>query len=220
VNWGRGGRVPVVTLAIVVVNVWVFGRERAAGAGLDSFLNAFAAIPYDITHGIVLGAPSPGVPLLTVVTSMFVHVSPAHIGFNMLFLIVVGPAVEYLCGHLRFAVLYLACGIAGAGLAVLVDPASHVPMVGASGAIAGVLGAYLVYPLVEVNTIVPIPLPHRDLRLAAVLLIGFWALTQFLNGLGTMSARAAESTGGTAYFAHIGGFCAGVLLIGLMKIRR
>jgi membrane associated rhomboid family serine protease len=138
----------------------------------------------------------------------------------MLFLIVVGPAVEYLCGHLRFALLYLVCGIAGAGLAVAVDPSSHVPMVGASGAIAGVLGAYLVSPLVAVNTIVPIPLPHRDLRLAAVLLIGFWALTQFLNGFGTMSERAAESTGGTAYFAHIGGFCAGVLSMGLMRIRR
>lgn len=212
--------VPIVTYAIVLANVWIFIQELQAGRYINAFINAFAEIPYDITHDVVLGPPSPPVPALTIVTSMFVHGGIAHIFFNMVFLLVFGPAVEYLCGHVRFLVFYSLCGIAG-GIAMLaVDPGSHVPAIGASGAIAGVLGAYLVnFPLARVNTIIPIGCFPLFLRLPAILVIGLWAATQFLNGFGTLSERAAESQGGVAYFAHIGGFCAGVLLIGLMKIR-
>ena len=210
--------VPFVTYAIVAVNVLVFLAEINA-RDVDAFINAFAAIPYDITHDVVLAPPSPPVPALTVVTSMFLHGGIAHIGFNMLFLLVFGRAVEALCGHARFAAFYLLCGIAGGIVMIAVNPGSHVPGIGASGAIAGVLGAYLVnFPFARVNTIVPIGCFPLFLRLPAVLVIGVWALAQFLNGFGSMSDRAAESTGGTAYFAHIGGFCAGVLAIGLFRM--
>jgi membrane associated rhomboid family serine protease len=139
----------------------------------------------------------------------------------MLFLFVFGPAIEYVCGHVRFLAYYLVCGIAGGIAQIVIGPGSHVPALGASGAIAGVLGGYLVsFPLASIRTIVPILFFPLFLRLPAILVIGVWAATQFLNGFATISDRAAESTGGTAYFAHIGGFCAGVLLIGLTARKR
>jgi membrane associated rhomboid family serine protease len=210
---------PFVVYALIAVNAFVFFQEVSA-PDPDRFINAFAAIPYDVTQNVVLAPPSPPVPALTLVTSMFLHGGILHIGFNMLFLFVFGPAVEYLCGHLRFAAFYLLCGIAGGIAQIAVGPGSHVPALGASGAIAGVLGAYLVnYPLAQIRTIVPIGCFPLFLRLPAYFVIGIWALTQFVTGFGSISDRAAESQGGTAYFAHIGGFCAGVLLIGLFKIR-
>ncbi len=201
---------PFVTYAIVALNLWMFVHPSGT---------AFALIPYDITHDVVLPPPSPPIPALTLITSMFVHGGIAHIGFNMLFLLVVGPAVEALCGHARFALFYLFCGIAGGALQLAISPNSHVPTIGASGAIAGVLGGYLVYPFLPVNTIVPLDLSPRLLRLLAVLLIGLWAAVQFQSGFGTIADGAAESQGGPAYFVHIAGFCAGVLVIGLFKIR-
>ncbi|HEY4441686.1 MAG TPA: rhomboid family intramembrane serine protease, partial [Candidatus Elarobacter sp.] len=207
----RRGGPPFVTWAIVALNVWVFLQELSA-PNPDAYINAFAAIPYDITHDVALAPPSPPFPPLTIVTSMFVHGGLAHIGFNMLFLLVFGPAIEALTGHLRYLAFYLLCGIAGGIAQIAIAPGSHVPAIGASGAIAGVLGAYLVnFPLARVRTIVPIGCFPLFLRLPALLVIGLWAATQFLTGFGTLSDRAAESQGGTAYFAHIGGFCAGVL---------
>jgi membrane associated rhomboid family serine protease len=216
------GRVPIfpfVVYALIAINVYVFVQELGA-PDTDRFINAFAAIPYDVTHSVVLPAPSPPVPALTIVTSMFLHGSILHIAFNMLFLFVFGPAVEYLCGHFRFLLFYLLCGIAGGIAQIAIGPGSHVPALGASGAIAGVLGAYLVnYPFARINTIVPIGCFPLFLRLPAILVIGLWAATQFITGFGTISDRAAESQGGTAYFAHIGGFCAGAILAGLTALR-
>ncbi|MDB5029267.1 MAG: putative rane protein [Candidatus Eremiobacteraeota bacterium] len=216
------GRVPIfpfVVYALIAINVYVFVQELGA-PDTDRFINAFAAIPYDVTHSVVLPAPSPAVPALTIVTSMFLHGSILHIAFNMLFLFVFGPAVEYLCGHFRFLLFYLLCGIAGGIAQIAIGPGSHVPALGASGAIAGVLGAYLVnYPFARINTIVPIGCFPLFLRLPAILVIGLWAATQFITGFGTISDRAAESQGGTAYFAHIGGFCAGAILAGLTALR-
>ena len=124
----------------------------------------------------MLAPPSPPVPALTIVTSMFLHGSILHIGFNMLFLFVFGPAVEHLCGHVRFLAFYLLCGIAGGIAQIAIGPGSHVPAIGASGAIAGVLGAYLVnFPFATINTIVPIGCFPLFLRLPALLVIGLWA---------------------------------------------
>lgn len=216
----RGGSgFPFVVWALIALNVFVFYLEASAPE-TDRFINAFAAIPYDVTHGVVLAPPSPPFPPLTIVTSMFLHGSVLHIVFNMLFLFVFGPAVEALTGHLRFLAFYLLCGIAGGVAQIAIGPGSHVPALGASGAIAGVLGAYLVtYPFAAIRTIVPIGCFPLFLRLPALLVIGIWAASQFITGFGSLSDRAAESQGGTAYFAHIGGFCAGVLMIGLFKRR-
>jgi membrane associated rhomboid family serine protease len=210
---------PFVVYAIIVLNVVVFLQEVQT-PNTDAFINAFAAIPYDITNNVALAAPSPAVPALTIVTSMFLHGSILHIAFNMLFLFVFGPEIEYLCGHVRFTVLYLLCGIAGGVAQIAIGPGSHIPAIGASGAIAGILGAYLInFPTARINTIVPIGCFPLFLRLPAILVIGVWALTQFLHGFGSLSDKVASEQGGTAYFAHIGGFCAGVLLIGLFSVR-
>jgi membrane associated rhomboid family serine protease len=211
---------PFVVWLLIAVNLWVFYQELSA-PDTDRFINAFALIPYDVTQLVTLPPPSPPFPPLTLLTSMFLHGGWLHIGFNMLFLFVFGPAIEDACGHVRFLAYYLLCGIAGGIAQIAIGPGSHVPALGASGAIAGVLGGYLVtFPFASIRTIVPILIFPLFLRLPAILVIGLWAATQFLNGFATVSDRAAESTGGTAYFAHIGGFCTGVLLIGLMSKRR
>ena len=219
----RARAFPFVVYALIALNVYVFVRELQA-PDTDRFINAFAAIPYDIVNNVAIvatpGATPPPVPALTLITSMFLHGSILHIGFNMLFLFVFGPAVEVLTGHVRFLAFYLLCGIAGGVAQIAIGPESHVPALGASGAIAGVLGAYLVnYPFAAIRTIVPIGCFPLFLRLPALLVIGIWAASQFVTGFGSLSDRAAESQGGTAYFAHIGGFCAGVLMIGLFKRR-
>jgi membrane associated rhomboid family serine protease len=211
--------VPFVVYLLIALNVYVFIQELRA-PDIDAFIDLFATIPYNITHGVVLPPPSPPVPALTIITAMFLHAGFLHIGFNMLFLWVFGPVIEYACGHLRFAAFYLLCGIAGGIAQIVVGPNSHVPELGASGAIAGVLGAYIVtYPTARINTIVPIGCFPLFLRLPAVLVIGIWAAIQFANGIGSLSARLAAQTDATAYFAHIGGFSLGVLTIGFFRLR-
>ncbi len=197
-------RFPAVVAALIVANVAVFLVELGA-ADRVAFIDAFALIPYDLANGIALPAPSPSPAWLTIVTAMFVHGSWLHVGVNMLFLAAFGPEVEGELGHLPFLALYLGCGLAGNLVQAAVDPGSHVPSVGASGAIAGVLGAYLLtYPL----------------RLGPVLFIAFWAGLQFVHGIGSLSSHVqSERTGGTAYFAHIGGFVAGLVLVEVIRIR-
>jgi len=206
---------PIAVYAIVALNIAVFIHEMSfAAPARDTFINAYALIPFDVTHGVQLAAPAPPT-LLTLVTAQFLHGSILHIFFNMLFLLVFGPEIEYLTGHVRFVAFYLACGILGGIADISVMTGSHVPGIGASGAIAGVLGAYLVrFPTRGIETIVPLGCLPLFVRLPAYLVIGLWAITQFVHGFGSLSERVlSEQGGGTAYFAHIGGFLAGIFLI-------
>jgi membrane associated rhomboid family serine protease len=199
--------VPIAVSAIVTINVAAFCVESAA-PHVERLISAFGMIPYDVANNVVLAAPSPASPYLTLVTSQFFHAGFAHLFFNMLFLAAFGPEVEFLCGPLRFVGLYLVCGIIGALAQISVGAGSHVPTIGASGAIAGVLGAYIVsFPR---NRMVGIP---------AFLVIGLWAVTQIFNGFGALSPEESGAPGGTAYFAHIGGFVAGVFLIPVVRTR-
>jgi membrane associated rhomboid family serine protease len=210
-----GHTTPLVVMALIAINLTVFVAELNA-ADPSAFIDRYAAVPYNIVHGIVLPPPSPPLPFLTVLTSMFVHAGLAHVGFNMLFLFAFGPTVEALCGHLRFALFYLVCGIVGEAAQIAIAPGSHLPSVGASGAIAGVLGGYIVaFPTASVRTIVPIGCFPLFLRLPALLVIGLWAAAQFMAGYGQLSTHDAGMDGGVAYFVHIGGFACGVLSIGL-----
>ncbi len=169
------------------------GDARAA------LISQFATIPFDLTNGVrVAGGPP---TLATLVTAQFLHASVPHIAFNMLFLAAFGPALEYAEGWLWFLAFYLFCGVAGAVAQISIDPGSHVPEIGASGAIAGVLGAYIVR------------FPHAPsfLRIPAFVVIGLWAAVQFVHGFGSLATNVlSERGGGTAYFAHIGGFITGV----------
>lgn len=216
----RGGFPAVSVFLIVAVNVYVFFLELQAG-DINRFIDAFALIPFDLTHGVQLGPPTPDPQWLTLVTSMFLHGSYLHIGFNMLFLAVFGPAIERELGALRFLFFYFACGLAAGIAQMLAGPGSHVPEIGASGAIAGVLGAYIVqFPLNSIQTVIPLGCLPLFVRLPAILVIGLWAAVQFIHGFGAVDPRVGSEAGGVAYFAHIGGFLAGIFLIFPFRRRR
>ena len=212
---------PFVTYALIAANVIAFGFELSA-AKPEAFVNSYAAIPFHLTHGVQLAYPSPHPTALTLITSQFLHGGVLHLGFNMLFLWIFGPQIEEACGHFGFLAFYLICGTIGGATQTLVDPASHVPQIGASGAIAGVLGAYIVsYPTNSIATLVPLGFIPLFVRLPAVLVIGVWAAAQFVHGFGAVAPNVrSEQGGGIAYFAHIGGFLAGALGITLFRRRR
>ena len=217
---GRDPIFPIAVYAIVAINVAVFIHELGIpqSGAREAFINVYALVPFDLTHGVQLEDPAPPT-LLTLVTAQFLHGSVLHIFFNMLFLLVFGPEIEFVLGHVRFVAVYLACGIFGGIAEVAMMPGSHVPGIGASGAIAGILGAFLLrFPTRDIQTVVPIGCFPLILRLPAFLVIGLWAIVQFVHGFGSLSERVlSEQGGGTAYFAHIGGFLAGVFLIALVR---
>lgn len=209
-------RTPLVTLALIGLNTAVFLKTFLLGSrGGTRFLLYYGLIPCDLTGACeVLGRAFASD--LTVFTSMFVHAGFFHYAGNMLYLWIFGNNVEDAMGRMRFLVFYLACGAVAAGAQVLIAPDSRIPMVGASGAVSGVLGAYLLlFPFARVLTLVPIIIFLQLVEIPAVIVLGFWIIVQLLNGLVTFDAEG----GGVAWFAHIGGFAAGLLLIGLFKRR-
>lgn len=205
--------VPVVTIGLIVINVLLFLYELSLGDRVDTFLQAFGAVPAEIASGHDVAPSAPlGNVYLTLFTSMFLHGGFLHLASNMVYLWVFGDNVEDTFGHVGYILFYLLCGLV-AGLAqILIDVGSDLPSIGASGAIAGVLGAYLIlYGSAQVRTLVflgPIILLPR---VPAMLLIGFWFVTQLISGIGVLTERTHQ-TGGVAFWAHIGGFVAGVLL--------
>jgi membrane associated rhomboid family serine protease len=213
----RAPRVLAVAVwAIILANVFVFYLELTA-QNQPRFIDRYALVPYNLTHHLTLPSPAPHPYYLTLLTSMFLHGGYAHIFFNMLFLAVFGPRMERYLGHIGFPVVYVLCGIMGGVAQVWVAPSSHVPEIGASGAIAGILGAYIVtYPTAKIDTVTPIGCFPLFLRLPAIAFIGIWAALQFLMGFETFDPRA--NTGGVAYFAHIGGFTTGAVLVALGRL--
>jgi membrane associated rhomboid family serine protease len=181
----------------------------------DWFLMQYALIPDELLGGTDL-PPTIPVPLwLTLFSAMFLHGSILHVLGNMLYLWIFGDNVEDAMGPVRFLVFYLLCGTVAAFAQIAIAPGSSVPTIGASGAIAGVLGAYFVlYPYAKVLTIIPIFFFLRLIAIPAVFLIGFWFVLQVISGAGSFGA-----SGGVAWFAHIGGFVAGLLLVGLFRRR-
>lgn len=202
-----------VTPLLILVNVLVFVYQLTLGdAELWLFINRYGTIPWEIVHLEDL-APTIRLPVLaTLVTSMFLHGGFLHIAFNMLFLWVFGDNIEDVMGHGRFLVFYLLCGVIAALSQVLTNTDSLVPIVGASGAISGVMAAYLaLFPrgAIRVATIfIVIPLVFRA---PAFLVVGLWAVIQFLSGFMSLGTARVES--GTAFFSHIGGFLAGLVLV-------
>ena len=208
-------RFAIVTLVIIVLNIAVFLYELALGpqAG-EIFVDSFALIPARLFSRIP--EPPYAVPAgAALFTSMFLHGGFLHIAGNMLYLWIFGNNVEDSMGRIRFIVFYFLCGIAAAYSHALANADSTMPMIGASGAISGVLGAYLVlYPRARVLTLIAFGLYIRTVEVPAMFVLGFWFVLQFLNAL--LSSGAG---GGVAWFAHIGGFIAGILLIGIFKRR-
>lgn len=197
-------------VAIIVVNVLVFIWELLLGPNKDYFILAYGTVPFEITHGRDIPPQIPIPVYLTLFTSMFIHANIIHIASNMLFLWVFGDNVEDQFGHWGFLAFYLTSGLV-AGLAqIAISPSERIPGVGASGAIAGVLAAYLlIFPQVQVRTLLFIGPFFTVTRIKAFFLIGFWILLQFIFGFASLGGA---DNGGVAYFAHIGGFIAGLIL--------
>jgi len=196
---------PIVTYAIIFINVVVFIIELSVGLGNEAFFRRFAFIPAELDQGAD--------EWLTIFSSMFMHAGPMHIIGNMLYLWIFGDNVEDALGSVQYAFFYIAGGVAAALTHMIIaDPISaQIPTVGASGAIAAVLGAYLVlYPTSNVQTLVPFGFFFYVATLPAIFVLGFWFLLQLVEGIATLGVPHAA--GGVAFWAHIGGFVYGVLV--------
>ena len=194
---------PFVTYALIAVNVLVFVLlELPQGDNLDAFLTRWGTIPSQIVAGN---------GLITLITSMFLHAGWLHIGSNMLFLWIFGDNVEDAFGHTIYLIFYLVCGIVASLAQVLVGPSSTVPGVGASGAIAGVLAAYIV---LFGSRPVRVLMQGILTTVPSYVMIGIWIVTQLISGFG---ALGDTQSGGVAYWAHIGGFVAGLALTFLLR---
>ena len=196
---------PVVTYALIALNVLVFFLELSGG---EPFIERWSVVPRRLTQ-------DPGGDFITVFTSMFMHGGWLHLAGNMLYLWIFGDNVEDRFGHAKFTLFYLICGIAATFAQVAVSAGSNVPNLGASGAIAGVLGAYLIlFPRGQVRVM----MGRGVMPMPASVVIGMWIVLQFINGVGSITQSA--ETGGVAYMAHIGGFVAGLVLTFLFGGRR
>ncbi len=226
---------PLVTVTLIAVNVLVYLYEfvlgfpaqpsRAAAAAAErayeGFIYDFGLVPCRIAgvcpgrlQTLLTEAPP---PWLTVFTSMFVHGGLFHVGGNMLYLWIFGNNVEDSMGKRRFLVFYLLCGVAAAAAQYVSDPRSAIPMVGASGAVSGALGAYLIlFPGARVWTLVIFGFFWRLVPVPALVVLGFWIVLQVLNGLFTFGSG---EPGGVAFLAHVGGFVAGMALVGVFRQR-
>jgi membrane associated rhomboid family serine protease len=197
---------PVVTTTVIVVNALVFLLQLSLPpADMERFIFTFGLVPASFSIGSLL-------------TSMFVHGGLGHVGGNLLYLWIFGDNVEDRLGHGRFLVFYLATGVVAALAQTAMDPASTVPMVGASGAIAGVMGGYFVlYPNSRVLTLFPFPVMLFEVP--AIFFLGLWFALQFLSGLGSLAVATGEGglPGGVAFWAHVMGFVTGVALVRLMQ---
>ncbi len=203
----RSRRFAFVNYGLIILNVIIFGIQLMQGANLESFVNRYAFIPGQISTGLDAG------DFLRVFTSMFMHGGWMHLIGNMLYLWIFGDNVEDALGHFGYLVFYLLAGVLAAFAHFFFNPQSVVPTVGASGAIAGVLGAYLVfYPSSRVYTFIPVGFFSRLTLVPSFVVLGLWFVLQLFNGF--LSIGAADQ-GGVAFWAHIGGFVFG-LLIGLL----
>ena len=224
------GPFPFVNVAIIVVNVLVFLVLQLPN---DAFTMGYSVIPREITTGqdlvgpvtitlpdgttdTIVEAPGPSPIWLTLFTSMFMHGGWLHIGENMQFLFIFGDNIERRFGPILYLVFYLICGIVASFAQIATGPDSVIPNLGASGAISGVLAAYLLYfPQNPIRVLITFGYFIRVTTVPAIVMIGLWILLQFISGLGAISVSA--QTSGVAYFAHIGGFVAGIALAFLLR---
>ncbi len=196
-------RTPIVTYSIIVICCVVWLYEVTLGTSINQFYDLYALTPADIMSGN---------KYFTLISSMFMHGGWMHIIGNMLFLKIFGDNLEDRMGHIKFLLFYLTTGLIASAAHILTDTSSAIPTVGASGAIAGVMGAYLLlYPKARIDLFMPL----NGLRLVpmpAIAMLGYWFVAQLFSGVGSL-ATSAGGGGGVAYWAHIGGFLAGVLFI-------
>jgi len=203
---------PIVTIALIVINALIFFYQISLGEDFQYLIVKLGAIPYEITHQSEITQEAPFPVNMTLLTAMFLHGGWFHIIGNMLYLWIFGNNIEDKLGHFKFIIFYLVSGVIASLVFVVTSPNSTIPMVGASGAIAGVLGAYLLkFPHARILTLIFLGFFVRIVRIPAVYVLGFWFIIQLIYALPSIGSN----TGGVAWFAHIGGFVAGM---GLFKI--
>jgi membrane associated rhomboid family serine protease len=219
--------VPYVTITLIVVNALAWFLEPSLGSGdspqLAAFFYRWGVVPAEITTGDLVGGSvcggvcKIGSPYYAVLTAMFLHGGFIHLAGNMLFLWVFGNNIEDTLGSVKFAFFYLLCGVAATLAHVAVDPDSLIPTIGASGAVAGMLGSYIVlFPHARVTTIIPIFFFWQFIQLPAMLVLGYWFVSQFFIGL-----TQPEGVAGVAWMAHVGGFVTGAaLMFGYAQVKQ
>jgi membrane associated rhomboid family serine protease len=207
---------PVMTVLLILANVAVFVWELSLGKHLDAALGVYGFTPVELLRQAHAPALDAGIPVIaTIFISMFLHGSILHIAGNMLYLWIFGNNIEDATGHVRFVVFYLLSGLAAALTMAYMDPTSNVPMVGASGAISGILASYmLLYPRARVTVIIPLGIIFWPFRINAVWVVGIWFLMQLF-----FAAITAPNQPGVAWWAHVGGFAAGIVLTPFFKAR-
>ena len=214
-------RTPIVTLALVVACSVVFAYElgvlaNGGDTGLERFIGRWGTVPVEVSAALSAGRYTSG-PMLAIVTSLFLHGSWLHLVGNMLFLWIFGNNIEDRLGRLPFLVFYVAGGIVATLAQVAIDPRSTAPIIGASGAIAATLGAYFVlYPGARILSLVFLVFFYQLINVPAIIVLGYWFLLQLVDGVGSLGG--ANSQGGVAIFAHIGGFVAGMAVGAVMRI--
>lgn len=217
---------PLVNITLIVVNVVVFFYQLMLGPELEVFVRQFAVVPLRYFHDIYV-SPGGGVYRVTsgdlvvpLFTSMFMHGGWLHLIGNMMYLWIFGDNVEDRMGHGRYLIFYLLCGVGASMAHIWFNANSRVPSLGASGAIAGVLSGYLLlYPRARVLVLLPILVFYQTFEVPALFFLGFWFLQQFFYGVASLGISSAQ-TGGVAWWAHIGGFVAGAVLLRLFARRR
>lgn len=204
------------TLAIIIINTVIFLFELSLGDNLNAVIFEFGIIPARYTSHYGLRAGGLGGFFVPVFASMFLHGGWLHLIGNMLFLFVFGRSIEDRFGHLKFLLIYFASGFGAAVTHIALNAGSGVPTIGASGAIAGVLGAYFVsFPSARITTLIPLFIFFWRVEVPAVLLLGYWFLIQFVTGFHMLDIESATQ-GGVAWWAHVGGFLIGILLAFLL----
>ena len=213
---------PFINVILIVINVLAFLYQLMLGPALKQFLYEYAVVPWLYFHDVgpvggTLGVVTPADLAVPLFTSMFLHGGWLHLGGNMLYLWIFGDNVEDRMGHGRYLVFYVACGLGASAAHIFANSTSRVPSLGASGAIAGVLGAYiLLYPRARVVALLPLGIFTQMVQLPALFFLGWWFVQQFLYGLLSLGVQSAQ-TGGVAWWAHIGGFVAGAVLVWVFR---
>ena len=215
-------RTPIITLALITACFVAFAYELGVVAssgetGLDRFFGQWGLVPADLTHSIGTGAWL-SAPVLAIFTSLFLHGGWLHLLGNMLYLWIFGNNIEDRLGRVAFLCFYLLGGVIAGLTQVAIAPDSGVPLIGASGAIAATLGAYLVlYPRARILSLVFLGFFYQLIEVPAILVLGFWFVLQLIDGFASLGASNAQ--GGVAFFAHIGGFVAGALVAAVLRSR-
>ena len=208
--------IPIVNVTLILINLSVFVYQNYfVPGGAGPLLTRLGFIPYELTHAVDSSPKNLAPVSMTMITSMFMHAGWIHFLGNMLYLWIFGDNVEDILGHSKYLSFYLLCGVSASLTHALLNLSSQVPTVGASGAVAGVLGAYMfLFPAARVKTLFIVFVFIRVISLPAIILLGYWILIQVLSGI---TEFGSGTGGGVAWFAHIGGFVTGLVLIILMR---